>query len=129
MSLFDAFSLRELVSTSLENALGTNRQVASAKSENICPTPNIRRAPPALEMSPKVSRPATNGNVKRQFRGIPRTRRLSIRAPDSSAVSFMTSSRDGASRIMRLRCSGLGSVIWARSLIRRSASIRVCVQP
>jgi hypothetical protein len=37
----------------------------------------------------------------------------------------MTSSRDGASRIIRLRCSGLGRVIWARSLTRRSVSISV----
>jgi hypothetical protein len=32
-----------------------------------------------------------------------------------SVLSFMTSSRDGASRIIRLRCSGLGSVIFAFS--------------
>ena len=69
---------------------------------------------------------------RRQFCGIPRTRRLSEGARgSSSALSSMTSWRDGASSMMRLRCSGLGSVIFAfsRSLTRRTASIWTCVQP
>src|SRR5258708_2940722 len=77
-------------------------------------------------------RRATIANEKRQFRGVPRTRHLLERTLASPSVfSFITSSRGGASCIIRLRCSGLGSVIFAfsRSLTRRSASIRACAQP
>jgi hypothetical protein len=91
-----------------------------------CFIPLSCQLPLQICAGPQIS----GGKIKRYFRAITRTWHLSERVlSSSSALSLMTSSRDGAS--MRLRCSGLGSVIFAfsRALTRRSASTWTCVQP